>query len=53
MFDIIVLFFAAIFYGVVPLLVFITACYYLANFIGSIPDLVSYVKNWWKARFSG
>lgn len=51
MFDIIVLFFASIFYGVVPLLLFVTASYYIANFIGSIPDIVSYIKNWWKVRF--
>lgn len=51
MFSIFILSLAVIIYGMLPVCLVISACYFVAYFIGCIPDIWSYVKAWWKVRF--
>lgn len=51
MFSILILTLAIIFYGVLPVCLFISACYFIAQFIAYLPDIWSYIKTWWKVRF--
>ena len=51
MFSSFILALAIVFYGILPVVVLLTACYFIAYFIGCIPDIWSYIKAWWKVRF--
>lgn len=51
MFSIFILVLAIIIYGMLPVCLVISACYFVAYFIGCIPDIWAYIKTWWKVRF--
>lgn len=51
MFSIFILSFAIIIYGILPITLILAACYFIAYFIGYIPDIWSYIKAWWKVGF--
>lgn len=50
MFSIFILAFAIIIYGILPVTLILAACYFIAYLIGYIPDILSYIKNYWKVR---
>lgn len=52
MFGLFVLIWAVIIYIMVPIMLIISGCYWIAYFIGSIPDIWFSIKTWWKERFS-
>lgn len=51
MFNIFILALAIIIYGILPVTLVLAACYFIAYFIGCIPDIWSWIKSFWKARF--
>ena len=51
MFSIFILSLAVIIYGMLPVCLVISACYFVAYFIGCIPDIWSYIKTLWKMGF--
>ena len=51
MFSIFILALAIIIYGILPVSLVLAACYFAAYFIGCLPDILSYIKDWYKARF--
>ena len=51
MFGLFVLIWAVLIYIMLPVVLIISGCYWIAYFIGCIPDIWSYIKAWWKVRF--
>ena len=51
MFSIFILILAIAIYGILPVFLTLASCYFIAYLIGYIPDIWSYTKAWWKARF--
>ena len=51
MFSIFILTFAVIIYGILPVCLVFSACYFIAYLIGCFPDIWSWIKAQWKVRF--
>ena len=48
MFSIFILTVAIIIYGILPVVLTLAACYFIAYFIDCIPDIWKTFKNWWR-----